>query len=83
MIYYLTVEADLDNIKTKHEHLKKTQKNTSVEISNWRKRNFFFLPQTYTSIWSLLQDNYTFAQPGIQKKVKMLEELVSRIDGKS
>lgn len=29
-----------------------------------------------------LQDNYTFAQPGIQKKVKMLEELVSRIDGK-
>lgn len=29
-----------------------------------------------------LQDNYTFAQPGIQKKVKALEELVSRIDGK-
>ncbi|XP_053112765.1 TBC1 domain family member 22A isoform X2 [Hemicordylus capensis] len=27
-----------------------------------------------------IQDNYTFAQPGIQKKVKMLEELVSRID---
>ncbi|KAB0354758.1 hypothetical protein FD755_022217 [Muntiacus reevesi] len=25
-------------------------------------------------------DNYTFAQPGIQKKVKALEELVSRID---
>jgi hypothetical protein len=29
-----------------------------------------------------LQDNYTFAQPGIQKKVKALEELVSRIDGR-
>ncbi|XP_063459231.1 TBC1 domain family member 22A isoform X2 [Pan paniscus] len=29
-----------------------------------------------------IQDNYTFAQPGIQMKVKMLEELVSRIDGK-
>lgn len=28
------------------------------------------------------QDNYTFAQPGIQRKVKALEELVSRIDGK-
>lgn len=28
------------------------------------------------------QDNYTFAQPGIQNKVKALEELVSRIDGK-
>lgn len=29
-----------------------------------------------------IQDNYTFAQPGIQKKVKALEELVSRIDGR-
>ncbi|XP_051784597.1 LOW QUALITY PROTEIN: TBC1 domain family member 22A [Erpetoichthys calabaricus] len=28
-----------------------------------------------------IQDNYTFAQPGIQRKVKALEELVSRIDG--
>ncbi|XP_071434791.1 TBC1 domain family member 22B isoform X4 [Pithys albifrons albifrons] len=27
-----------------------------------------------------IQDNYTFAQPGIQKKVRALEELVSRID---
>ncbi|XP_068417187.1 TBC1 domain family member 22A isoform X1 [Eschrichtius robustus] len=27
-----------------------------------------------------IQDNYTFAQPGIQMKVKILEELVSRID---
>uniref|UniRef100_A0A673C7K3 TBC1 domain family, member 22a n=1 Tax=Sphaeramia orbicularis TaxID=375764 RepID=A0A673C7K3_9TELE len=27
-----------------------------------------------------IQDNYTFAQPGIQRKVKALEELVSRID---
>ncbi|XP_074092486.1 TBC1 domain family member 22B isoform X2 [Macrotis lagotis] len=27
-----------------------------------------------------IQDNYTFAQPGIQKKVQALEELVSRID---
>ncbi|KAM5289034.1 TBC1 domain family member 22A isoform 7-T7 [Ctenodactylus gundi] len=26
------------------------------------------------------EDNYTFAQPGIQVKVKLLEELVSRID---
>ncbi|XP_045869524.1 TBC1 domain family member 22A isoform X2 [Meles meles] len=26
------------------------------------------------------EDNYTFAQPGIQTKVKMLEELASRID---
>ncbi|XP_067861005.1 TBC1 domain family member 22A isoform X4 [Heptranchias perlo] len=27
-----------------------------------------------------IQDNYTFAQPGIQRKVKALQELVSRID---
>ncbi|XP_036155049.1 TBC1 domain family member 22A isoform X2 [Myotis myotis] len=27
-----------------------------------------------------IQDNYTFAQPGIQMKVRMLEELVGRID---
>uniref|UniRef100_A0A671R6B0 TBC1 domain family member 22B-like n=1 Tax=Sinocyclocheilus anshuiensis TaxID=1608454 RepID=A0A671R6B0_9TELE len=27
-----------------------------------------------------IQDNYTFAQPGIQRKVKALEELVSRLD---
>ncbi|TKS76922.1 TBC1 domain family member 22B [Collichthys lucidus] len=35
------------------------------------------------SFWYLFksfQDNYTFAQPGIQNKVKALEELVSRID---
>ncbi|XP_048466548.1 TBC1 domain family member 22B-like, partial [Rhincodon typus] len=28
----------------------------------------------------VFQDNYTFAQPGIQRKVKVLQELVSRID---
>jgi len=27
-----------------------------------------------------IQDNYTFAQPGIQKRVNSLKELVSRID---
>lgn len=28
-----------------------------------------------------IQDNYTFAQPGIQYKVRTLEDLVKRIDG--
>jgi hypothetical protein len=28
-----------------------------------------------------IQDNYTFAQPGIQMKVNALKELVKRIDG--
>jgi hypothetical protein len=27
------------------------------------------------------QDNYTFAQPGIQKKVRALADLISRVDG--
>lgn len=30
-----------------------------------------------------IQDNYTFAQPGIQYKVRTLEDLVKRIDGTS
>lgn len=30
-----------------------------------------------------IQDNYTFAQPGIQMKVCALQELVKRIDGQS
>lgn len=39
------------------------------------------------SFWCLtvvldgIQDNYTFAQPGIQVKVKQLEDLIQRIDG--
>lgn len=49
---------------------------------------FLWLKLEPQSIFTLLdfsppQDNYTFAQPGIQRKVKALEELVSRIDGKS
>ena len=41
------------------------------------------------SFWSMsllldgIQDNYTFAQPGIQTKVTQLKELVQRIDGES
>ena len=33
-----------------------------------------------TTILAGIQDNYTFAQPGIQLKVQQLEELVQRID---
>lgn len=29
-----------------------------------------------------IQDNYIFAQPGIQRSVKRMAELVARIDGK-
>ena len=40
------------------------------------------------SFWCLsklldgIQDNYTFAQPGIQRQVANLKDLISRIDGK-
>lgn len=40
------------------------------------------------SFWCLsklldgIQDNYTFAQPGIQRQISTLKELVTRIDGK-
>ena len=33
-----------------------------------------------TTILAGIQDNYTFAQPGIQLKVRQLEELIQRID---
>ena len=39
------------------------------------------------SFWCLskllegIQDNYTFAQPGIQNKVRQLKELIERVDG--
>ena len=33
-----------------------------------------------TKLLDGIQDNYTFASPGIQKNVKMLRELVSRLD---
>ncbi|EDV28990.1 uncharacterized protein TRIADDRAFT_19492 [Trichoplax adhaerens] len=35
-----------------------------------------------TNILDGIQDNYTFAQPGIQKKVQTLKTLVSRVNGK-
>lgn len=40
-----------------------------------------FYPHAYDIPVIFPQDNYTLAQPGIQMKAKMLEELVSRSDG--
>lgn len=34
-----------------------------------------------TKVLDGIQDNYTFAQPGIQIKIKQLEELLKRVDG--
>ena len=44
----------------------------------------FFLVRYFATnfgFFFLLQDNYTFAQPGIQMKVNALRELIQRIDG--
>ncbi|KAI6214451.1 hypothetical protein M3Y94_00269900 [Aphelenchoides besseyi] len=35
----------------------------------------------FTSLLDTIQDNYTFAQPGIQRKVNELKYLLTRIDG--
>ena len=49
---------------------------TEEEITAMEADSFWCL----TKVLDGIQDNYTFAQPGIQLKVKQLEELVSRID---
>ncbi|VDK76191.1 unnamed protein product [Gongylonema pulchrum] len=33
-----------------------------------------------TALLDTIQDNYTFAQPGIQRKVHQLQHLLSRVD---
>jgi hypothetical protein len=35
-----------------------------------------------TKLLDRIQENYVFSQPGIQKQVQALEELIKRIDGK-
>lgn len=35
-----------------------------------------------TALLDTIQDNYTFAQPGIQRKVLQLRHLMSRVDSK-
>ena len=42
-------------------------------------KRFAVFSECICSCW---QDNYTFAQPGIQTKVNALRELVHRIDSK-
>ncbi len=34
----------------------------------------------FSKLMDGIQDNYTFAQPGIQKRVQALKDLISRID---
>lgn len=62
-------------------------KKTQVTINKTRKIKPKFFQCWFYVFFSFYfcspQDNYTFAQPGIQRKVKALEELVSRIDGES
>ena len=48
-----------------------------------RSRVFLSLDSLETLCLVIFQDNYTFAQPGIQHKINQLRELVKRIDGKN
>ncbi|XP_062316401.1 TBC1 domain family member 22B isoform X1 [Osmerus eperlanus] len=62
------VEEDVENFEVSALSLD-TQRNMEAD-------SFWCMSKLLDGI----QDNYTFAQPGIQNKVKALEELVSRID---
>ncbi|KAG7472686.1 hypothetical protein MATL_G00111700 [Megalops atlanticus] len=62
------VEEDVENFEVSALPLE-TQRNIEAD-------SFWCMSKLLDGI----QDNYTFAQPGIQIKVKALEELVSRID---
>ncbi|XP_062854580.1 TBC1 domain family member 22B isoform X2 [Trichomycterus rosablanca] len=62
------VEEDMENFEMANLPLE-TQRNIEAD-SFWCMRKLL----------DGIQDNYTFAQPGIQKKVKALEKLISRID---
>ncbi|XP_028848553.1 TBC1 domain family member 22B isoform X1 [Denticeps clupeoides] len=62
------VEEDVENFEMSALPLE-TQRNIEAD-------SFWCMSKLLDGI----QDNYTFAQPGIQIKVKALEELVSRID---
>uniref|UniRef100_A0A8C7K6J8 TBC1 domain family member 22B n=1 Tax=Oncorhynchus kisutch TaxID=8019 RepID=A0A8C7K6J8_ONCKI len=62
------VEEDVENFDVASLPLN-TQRNIEAD-SFW----------CMTKLLDGIQDNYTFAQPGIQNNVKALEELVSRID---
>jgi len=52
-------------------------------LENWQRNNFVQVEAD--CFWCLgwlldgIQDNYTFAQPGIQRQVSQLEDLIERI----
>ena len=83
----------IDNGKENENDVEKTTKFflSDVEIENF---DIGSLPEVdrriieADSFWATshllegIQDNYTFAQPGIQYKVRALEHLVKRVDGK-
>ena len=50
----------------------------SIEQRNRLEADSFWC---FSKLLDGIQDNYTFAQPGIQNKVRELKDLVGRIDG--
>merc|ERR1711934_1337683 len=65
------VEADVTRNNIEFEELDEAVRRNIEADSFW----------CMTKVLDGIQDNYTFAQPGIQVKIRQLEELIQRIDG--
>ena len=66
----LVIHADVESENVDISGLSKDQLNMIEADSFW----------CMSKLLDGIQDNYTFAQPGIQKKVSALKELTHRID---
>lgn len=70
-IYCISIDVESENFEV--SQLSKETLNTIEADSFW----------CTSKLLDGIQDNYTFAQPGIQMKVRALKELIKRIDGQS
>ena len=69
-------------LTSRRSHSKQSNRlNTSVKISIYKKTNKVEADCFWCLGWLLdgIQDNYTFAQPGIQRNVAQLDDLIKRI----
>jgi len=66
------VEVDVTRNSFEFESLEETNRRNIEADSFW----------CMTKVLDGIQDNYTFAQPGIQVKIRQLEELLKRVDVK-
>lgn len=68
--YFIDFFLDLDMGTFDLAHLSREQVETVEADSFW----------CVSALLDTIQDNYTFAQPGIQRKVNHLKELISRVE---